>query len=184
MGFQVERARVGGRGSAVRASLVGAIVLFVVAGGLFAAIAGRDAGADSGAAAEAADASLAAAASRFGDAAAPTPTPDPTRSAVARLDCHGLEGGRCRAISRAALATLGLRLDQVAGVETWASLVCNDQYDCPPGFLDGDTVPLGSVAVDVGAPTRTWINVVGRLERRTGGAERAHPTEAWVVAWR
>lgn len=99
------------------------------------------------------------------------------------LTCHDLSRITCVRVALAAIAILPEGAPRVVGAEAWSSLICADQYDCPPGFLDGPTVGLGSVALRMeGVPARTRINVIGRAPTRANAA--AIPTSAWAVSWR
>ena len=126
---------------------------------------------------------------RFGGSAVAHPIGAPPRAAIAwphlsgDLTCHELSRVTCVRVALAAIAILPEAAPRVVGAEAWSSLICADQYDCPPGFLDGPTVPLGSVALRMeGVAARTRINVIGRAATRPNAA--AIPTSAWAVSWR
>jgi hypothetical protein len=68
------------------------------------------------------------------------------RSLPASLECHDVDARQCRRIVAAALAALPADLPEVRAAEAWRSLVCGDDFDCPPSYL-ADSVPAGSVIV-------------------------------------
>jgi hypothetical protein len=76
------------------------------------------------------------------------------------IDCHAVASAQCRRLVRAALRVLPDELPVVGHAEVWASLVCNDNFDCPPEYLR-DSQPAGSVIVGFGdgSPGVT-VNVV------------------------
>ena len=126
---------------------------------------------------------------RFGGPDVPEPRGASPRVAIAwphlsgDLTCHDLSRITCVRVALAAIAILPEAAPRVVGAEAWSSLICADQYDCPPGFLDGPTVALGSVALQMeGVQARTRINVIGRPPTRANAA--AIPTSAWAVSWR
>jgi len=81
-------------------------------------------------------------------------------------------------MAKAALLALPGDVPEAIDATVWRSLLCNDNSDCPPSYLDG-SAPLGSVIISFadGGP-RAAINVV---EGRTGPIRRA--PRAWVVRW-
>ena len=139
----------------------GLIVLGAIAAGLAAPAASPRAPAAAAGRGEAAAVAPAVA----GTPAAPIPTPhfEPAsfnRPLPTAMECHDVAATACRRMVRAALRILPDDLPTVGWAAAWDSLVCNDDFDCPPGNLR-DSQPLGSVALGFtdGSPAVT-INVV------------------------
>jgi hypothetical protein len=63
-----------------------------------------------------------------------------------RVQCHDVDDRQCRRVIRAALRVLPADLPDVSGAAVWRSLVCNDNFDCPPDYLR-DSDSLGSVTM-------------------------------------
>ena len=62
-----------------------------------------------------------------------------------RIQCHDdCRPPECERVIRAALRVLPADLPDVSGAAVWRSLVCNDTFDCPPGYLR-DSDAIGSV---------------------------------------
>jgi hypothetical protein len=93
----------------------------------------------------------------------PTPPFEPAsfnRPLPTAIDCHAVGSAQCLRIVRAALRILPDDLPVVGNAAVWASLVCNDNFDCPADYLR-DSEPAGSVFVGFsdGSPDVT-VNVV------------------------
>jgi hypothetical protein len=93
----------------------------------------------------------------------PTPPFEPAsfnRPLPTAIDCHDVATSQCRRLVRASLRILPDELPVVGHAEVWASLVCNDNFDCPARYLR-DSQPAGSVFVGFGdgSPVVT-VNVV------------------------
>ena len=93
----------------------------------------------------------------------PTPPFEPAsfnRPLPTNIDCHAVGSAQCVRIVRAALRILPDDLPVVGNAAVWASLVCNDNFDCPAEYLR-DSEPAGSVFVGFsdGSPAVT-VNVV------------------------
>ena len=97
----------------------------------------------------------------FGAAATPPFEPASfNRPLPTAIDCHAVATAQCLLIVRAALRILPDELPVVGRAQVWASLVCNDNFDCPSEYLR-DSQPAGSVIVGFGdgSPGVT-VNVV------------------------
>jgi hypothetical protein len=113
-------------------------------------------------------------------AASPASVARPERRAIpADLRCEDIARPTCLRLAAAAMAVLPPAAPEVRRVSVWRSLLCNDNFDCPPTYLAGSE-PLGSVLVSFadGGP-RAAINVV---EGRSGFGIRLE-TRAWVARW-
>jgi hypothetical protein len=76
------------------------------------------------------------------------------------MECHAVAPGQCRRLVRAALRVLPDELPTVGHAVVWASLVCNDNFDCPSEYLR-DAQPAGSVVVEFADGSRAvTVNVV------------------------
>ena len=93
------------------------------------------------------------------------------------IECNDVAADECRRLVRAALRVLPEDLPVIRAADVWASLVCNDTFDCPPTHLR-DSEALGSVIVSFvdGSPGAA-INVV---DWRYGSAIRLG-LRAWVA---
>ena len=110
-------------------------------------------------------------------AAAPSETPTPTIAPgpPPRLTCHGVPGARCADILRAVLIAIAdPPIPHPTKVDIWASLLCGDPFDCPPGRID-DRRPAGSAVVTAGS-IWLWVNVTDGL-----GASGPGTLSAWVI---
>jgi hypothetical protein len=110
------------------------------------------------------------------------PNPPIATESVARplpgsIDCHDVKVDQCHRLVRAALRILPADMPVVHDAGVWRSLVCNDNFDCPPQYLR-DSMPAGSVTVQfIDGSRGAAINVVGR---RYGSAVGLGLT-AWVA---
>ncbi len=96
----------------------------------------------------------------------PTPTPQPA------IACHGLVGSACDRVAGAAVAAIDdPTLPGVSVIRVWATLLCGDVFDCPPGRLDRGRV-AGSAVLELSDARTLWVNVTESDE----GA-----LEAWVI---
>jgi hypothetical protein len=103
----------------------------------------------------------------------------PDRSLPHDVVCHDLDRTTCLRIARAALHALTSEAPAVTSVAAWASLLCNDNFDCPPGYLDHGN-PLGSAVLGFADDgSRAAFNVVSwrYLANARLGAR------AWLVDW-
>lgn len=106
---------------------------------------------------------------------ADTPTPTIAPGPPPRLTCHGVPGARCADILRAVLiAVADPPIPHPTEVDIWASLLCGDSFDCPPGRID-DRRPAGSAVVTAGS-IWLWVNVTDAL-----GASGPGTLSAWVI---
>jgi hypothetical protein len=110
-----------------------------------------------------------------GDASTPQPP--------AALACHGIDGGRCAAVARAAENAIRALDDPTLPapetVDVWAALLCGSTFDCPPQRLV-DRRPAGSVVVGFGGSVGDlWVNVT-EIERPPPVASLGS-LEAWVI---
>jgi hypothetical protein len=110
------------------------------------------------------------------------PIPRIATASVARpmpalIDCHGMEIDRCERLIRAALRVLPADFPDVRDAGVWRSLVCNNDFDCPPAYLR-ESPAAGSVIVRFvdGSPGAA-INVV---DWRYGSAIRLG-LRAWIA---
>ena len=101
-----------------------------------------------------------------------------SRVVPADLRCRDVELTMCLRMTRAALRALPRGVPAPVNATVWQSLLCNDNFDCPPTYL-GESASLGSVifAFSDGSP-RAAVNVV---DGRSGPIRRA--PRAWVVRW-
>ena len=109
--------------------------------------------------------------------ARPTPTLAPAVASgpPPHLDCHDVPATRCAAIERAVIvAVADPVLPYPTKVDIWASLLCSNTFDCPPGRMD-DRRPAGSAVVLAGS-TWLWVNVTDAL-----GATGPGTLSAWVI---
>jgi hypothetical protein len=93
--------------------------------------------------------------------------------------CHDLDRTTCLRVARAALHALTPEAPPVTSVAAWASLLCNDNFDCPSGYLEQGN-PLGSAVVGFADDgSRAAFNVVTwhYLASARLGAR------AWLVDW-
>lgn len=93
--------------------------------------------------------------------------------------CHDLDRATCLRVARAALQALTPEAPPVTSVAAWASLLCNDNFDCPPGYLDHGN-PLGSAVIEFaeGGSTAAFNVVTWHyLASARLGAR------AWLVDW-
>jgi hypothetical protein len=100
------------------------------------------------------------------------------RALPTKLSCRDVDEATCRRMTEAALLALPDDTSDAIDATVWRSLLCNNNFDCPPSYIDG-SVPLGSVIIrfaDRGP--RAAVNVV---EGRSGPIHRA--PRAWVVRW-
>jgi hypothetical protein len=116
-------------------------------------------------------------------AAGGTPASETTLPPPAALACHGVDGGRCAAVARAAENAIRALDDPTlpppSTVDVWADLLCGSTFDCPPQHLVGRR-PAGSVVVGFGgAPADVWVNVT-EIERPPPIASSGS-LEAWVI---
>jgi hypothetical protein len=110
-------------------------------------------------------------------AATPSDTPTPTIAPgpPPRLTCHGVPGARCADILKAVLIAVATPpIPHPTRVDIWASLLCSDAFDCPPGQID-DRRPAGSAVVTAGS-IWLWVNVTDAL-----GASGPGTLSAWVI---
>ena len=119
---------------------------------------------------------IASAASTAPDAApSDTPTPTIAPGPPPRLTCHGVPGARCADILRAVLIAIAdPPIPHPTTVDVWASLLCGDSFDCPPGRID-DRQPAGSAVVTAGS-IWLWVNVTDAL-----GTSGPGTLSAWVI---
>jgi hypothetical protein len=104
-----------------------------------------------------------------------TPTPTIAPGPPPRLTCHGVPGARCADILRAVLIAIAdPPIPHPTRVDIWASLLCGDSFDCPPGQID-DRQPAGSAVVTAGS-IWLWVNVTDAL-----GASGPRTLSAWVI---
>jgi hypothetical protein len=104
-----------------------------------------------------------------------TPTPAIAPGPPPRLTCHGVPGARCADILRAVLIAIAYPpIPHPTRVDIWASLLCGDSFDCPPGQID-DRQPAGSAVVTAGS-IWLWVNVTDAL-----GASGPGTLSAWVI---
>jgi hypothetical protein len=110
-------------------------------------------------------------------------TPEPPartipRALPAEVVCRDVDRVTCLRMAKAAVLVLPDDVPDAIDATVWRSLVCNDSFDCPRGYIDG-SAPLGSVIIRFadGGP-RAAVNVVEGL----GGPIRRAP-RAWVVRW-
>ncbi|MFL5727342.1 MAG: hypothetical protein ACJ77F_13480 [Chloroflexota bacterium] len=76
------------------------------------------------------------------------------------MECHSVAPTQCRRLVRAALRILPDELPDVRTAAVWESLVCNDNFDCPPDHLR-DAEPAGSVVLGfVDRSESVAVNVV------------------------
>ena len=106
-----------------------------------------------------------------------------TPQSPAALACHGIDGGRCAAVARAAENAVRALDDPAlpppATVDVWAELLCGSTFDCPPQHLV-DRRAAGSVVVGFGGSIADlWVNVT-EIERPPPVAPLGS-LEAWVI---
>ena len=109
--------------------------------------------------------------------ARPTPTLAPAVASgpPPHLDCHDVPATRCAAIERAVIvAVADPVLPYPTKVDIWASLLCSNTFDCPPGRME-DRRPAGSAVVLAGS-TWLWVNVTDAL-----GPSGPGTLSAWVI---
>jgi hypothetical protein len=98
--------------------------------------------------------------------ARPSPTPQP------EITCHGLGPTVCQRVAFAAIAAIDdATLPPVRAIGVWATLLCGDVFDCPPGRLNSGRV-AGSAVLELADARTLWVNVA---EAEAGGLE------AWVI---
>lgn len=98
--------------------------------------------------------------------ARPSPTPPPT------VACHGLGRTACQRVADAAVVAIDdPSLPPVEAIGVWATLLCGDAFDCPPGRLETGRV-AGSAVLRLVDARSLWVNVT---ESDAGGLE------AWVI---
>ena len=96
----------------------------------------------------------------------PTPTRQPA------IACHGLVGSACDRVAVAAVAAIDdPTLPAVHTIRVWATLLCGDAFDCPPGRLARGRV-AGSAILELADARTLWVNVT---ESDDGALE------AWVI---
>lgn len=101
-----------------------------------------------------------------------------SRTVPAEVECRDVGRATCLRMAIAAMGALPDDAPEAVDATVWRSLLCNDNSDCPPSYLDG-SVPLGSVIIRfVDGSPRAAVNVV---EGRTGPIRRS--PRAWVVRW-
>jgi len=109
---------------------------------------------------------------------APT-IPDP--AAPIAVDCGAMRAYDCSEAVDAARRAIGDVRTGVAIAKAWPTLICGDNFDCPPRLL-ASSDPVGSVALTLADRTVVWVNVL-----RVGQPNRLNETrqvvEARVVRW-
>ena len=92
--------------------------------------------------------------------AAPLTRARPIRPMPDSIHCNDVDGLLCGRIVREGLSVLPADLPRVHEVAVWRSLLCSNDFDCPPEYLRG-SVPAGSVVVTFadGSPS-VAVNVV------------------------
>jgi hypothetical protein len=102
--------------------------------------------------------------------------------APAMVACHGLHPAACARVIRAAVDILPPDAPTIASVGAWSSILCSDDFDCPPQRMTGYQ-PLGSSIISFGpGQPQAWINVVERASPVRRSAASA-PLVAWIIRW-
>jgi hypothetical protein len=97
------------------------------------------------------------------------------------IDCHELSPTTCASIAISAVAILPADAQPVTAIGVWDTILCGDDFDCPPTRLAGNR-PLGSAIVTIGSGTSAWINVLDSVPG-PGRVSHSNRTVAWVLRW-
>ena len=110
------------------------------------------------------------------------PPASPSASALpVAVDCGAMRAYDCRQAVEAARQVIADVPAAVEAAQAWPSLICGDNFDCPPLLLAASD-PVGSVALTMSDRGVVWVNVF-----RVGQPNRLNETrqviEARVVRW-
>lgn len=102
-----------------------------------------------------------------------TPPAVPHRLLPSRVQCRQLDAPTCHGLAQAALAVLPIDAPPVTNVTVYRSLLCRNDFDCPPGRLASSRAPSGSVILGFadGGPD-AWVDVV---------TAASAGLEAWII---
>jgi hypothetical protein len=106
--------------------------------------------------------------------------PQPVSAAAPQVHCHAVSDDRCARIAAAALhAITDPALAPATTVDVWASLLCNDSFDCPPA-RSVEREPAGSAVVALASSMVLWVNVVQRDADYDRGSTDPE-LDAWII---
>ena len=97
------------------------------------------------------------------------------------IDCHELSPTTCASIAVSAMAILPADAEPVTAIGVWDTILCGDDFDCPPTRLAGNR-PLGSAIVTIGSGASAWINVL-EPGPDPEGPPQPKGTVAWILRW-
>lgn len=133
-------------------------------------------------------ASLVTSAPRQAAPAIPVPSAAVPASAVATApagpvptNCKTMRAYDCREAVDAARLAIADEPVVVAGADAWPTLICGDNFDCPPPLLAASD-PVGSVALMLSDRSVVWVNVF-RVARPNRLNETREVLETRVVRW-